>query len=129
MLTALGRAEILARRGSARARATSLLNAQGPALVYFTLEAFFSSISLFGGNHLDETKSARLAGVRVAHDVALLNFTIFLKEARNLLFGQVRVYSGHEKVGSRVTGGLLVFDRCARLGRGTAAKLLVRAEE
>lgn len=64
------------------------------------LETLFSCVGLVGGDHLDEAEAARLLGVRVAHDVALLDLAVLLEEARNLLLRERRVNTRDEQVGA-----------------------------
>lgn len=107
ILTTLGRAVVLAWSGSARFGAASLLDAQRPTLVDFTLQTLFGRVSLFGSDHLDEAKAARLLSVRVAHDVTLLDVAVLLKETCDLLLGEGRVNARDEQVGALVAAALV----------------------
>lgn len=107
--TSLGRAKVLAGGGGSGSGATGLLNAQSTALVDFALETGLGSIGLLASGHVDETKSTRLTGVRVAHDAASVDITVLLEETANLLLGQTRVDTGNEKVGARVGSLFLIF--------------------
>jgi hypothetical protein len=60
------------------------------------LQSLLCSISLFGSEHLDETKATRLLGVRVKHDLTLLDIAVFLEEASNFLFREARMNTGDE---------------------------------
>lgn len=126
-LTALGRAVVLARSGSTRAGTTGLLDAQGPALVDFTLETLLGSIGLVRGNHLDEAKAARLFGVRVAHDVALLDLAILLEQTCDFLLAQTGMDTGDEEVGARVAAAILSTRLFAISARSTSTRLGGRA--
>jgi hypothetical protein len=80
MLASLGRTKVLARRRSTRAGTTGLLNAQGSAFDDLALKAFLGSIGLLSSNHLNKAKATGFLGVRVKHDLAFLNLTIFLEQ-------------------------------------------------
>jgi hypothetical protein len=114
ILTALRWTVVLARSRSARTGATSLLNAQSPALMDLTLKALLGRVSLLSGNHLNETKAARVLCVRVAHDVALLDLAILLEETGDLFLGERGVDARHEQVGARVATTRLVIFLVAR---------------
>lgn len=88
----------------------------------FALQALLGSVCLVGGDHLDEAKTTRLLGVRIAHDVALLDLAILLEEASNLFFGQGGVDASDEQVGSLIAA-LLRLD-VARLGRRATVQVL-----
>jgi hypothetical protein len=66
--------------------------------MHFTLEALLGCVGLIGGDHLDETEAARLLGVRIAHDVALLDLAVLLEETRDLLLAKRRVDARDEEV-------------------------------
>jgi hypothetical protein len=66
------------------------------------LETFTSGISSIGGDHLNEPKATRVTRVRIAHDVTLLNLSIFLEKTSHVNFGETRVNAGDEEVGSRI---------------------------
>jgi hypothetical protein len=114
-LTTLRRSVILARSRSTRASTARLLDAQGSALVDFTLQTLLGSVGLIRGNHFDEAEAARLLRVWVAHDVALLDLTIFLEQTRNLLLAQTGMNTGDEEIGARVAAAIV----SARLGGRT----------
>lgn len=109
MLTSLGRAKVLARGRGSGSGATSLLNAQGAALVDLALEARLGSIGLLASDHVDKTEATRLTGVRIAHDAAGLDIAVLLEQAADLLLGQTGVNAGNEKVGARVGGFFFVL--------------------
>jgi hypothetical protein len=107
--------------------------------MHFALEAFLGSIGLVGSDHLDETKAARLLGVRILHDVALLDLSILAKQTSNLLLGEAGVDARHEQVGAWVAGarvlvvvlamGTAVGGRAtavASIGRGAASSRVVQ---
>jgi hypothetical protein len=66
------------------------------------LETFASGISSLGGDHLDEPKAARVTRVRISHDIALLDLSIFLEETCHVNLTETWVNAGDEEVGSRV---------------------------
>jgi hypothetical protein len=67
-------------------------------LVDFTLKAFLGRISLVGCDHLDESKAARLLGVRITHDVALLDLAVLFEETCDLFLGERGVDASDEEV-------------------------------
>jgi hypothetical protein len=77
--------------------------------VDLALETLLGRVSLVGGDHLDESEAARFLGVRVAHDITLLNLAVLLEETRHLFFSERRVDTGDEEVGARVAGAFLVL--------------------
>ena len=79
------------------------------------LQTLLGSVCLVRGDHLDETEATRLLCVGVAHDVALLNFTILLEEACDLVLGQAGVDASDEEVGALVAA--LILLTVARLRR------------
>lgn len=101
-LVTLGRAEVFARGGGSRARASRLLDAESPALVDLALERVLRRIGVLRADHLDESESAALAGVWVTHDVALLDSAVLLEEDSDLFLGQTRVDASDEEVGALV---------------------------
>ena len=107
--TSLRRTEVLARRWSTRARSSRFLNAESAALNLFALEALLGSVGLIGGHHLDEAEAARLLGVGVAHDLALLDFTVLLEKTGYLRLGKTRMDTSNEQVRSGVHGAVFVF--------------------
>lgn len=106
--TSLWRTKVFSRSWSPRSAAPGLLDAQGSTLKRLALKALLGSIRLLQRRHLDETKAARLLGVRVKHDLALLNFAIFGKESHYIILSQTGVDSGNEKVGSRVSSTISI---------------------
>lgn len=80
------------------------------------MKTTLGGISLLRGDHLDETKAARLAGVRVAHDAAGLDVAVLFKQTADLILGQTGVNTSDEKVGTRVDGLLFIFFGSAGLG-------------
>jgi hypothetical protein len=101
--------------------------------VNLTLQTLLGSVGLLRGDHVDETKTARLLSVGVAHDVALLNFAVLLEKTCDFIFGQARMNASDEEVGALVTA--LVSFTVARLrwratavtavGGGTAGARIV----
>lgn len=102
--TSLGWTEILARSWRARASTTSLLDRERTALVDLALQSLLGGIGLLSRHHLNEAEASALASVWVAHDVALLDLSVLLKQARDLVFGQAWVDTSDEQVGSWVDG-------------------------
>lgn len=84
MLTALGRAKVLARSRSARTSTAGLLNAESAAFNDFTAQTLQGSVGHVGGDHLHEAEAARLAGMGILHDLALLDLAVLLEKAGNL---------------------------------------------
>jgi hypothetical protein len=121
MLTTLRWAIVLARGRGTRTSATSLLDAQCPALMNLALESLLGRISLLSGDHLDETEAAGVLCVRVAHDVALLNFAILLEQTRHLLLSQRRVNARDKEVRARVAAAWVVIFFVASWGWAAAA--------
>lgn len=80
-----------------------------------TLQTLLGGVCLIRGDHLDETEATRLLGVRIAHDVALLDLTVLLEQACDLVLGQGRVNAGDKEVGALVAA--LVLLTVARLRR------------
>lgn len=76
------------RAGSGTAR---LLDTESAAFVLLTLQSLLGSIGLIRGDHLDKSKTTTLLGMRIAHDLTLLDLTVLLEEARNLGLGQTGV--------------------------------------
>ena len=113
MLASLWWAKVFAWGRSTWAGTTSLLNAQGAAFDNLALKTFLGGISLLGSDHFDETKTTRLLGMWVKHDLALLNITIFLEETSDLCLGETRMNTGNEEVGAWVD--------CAIVLRSTVA--------
>ena len=106
--TTLGRSEVLARSRGTRAGTTSLFDAQSAAFDLLTLEAFFGSVSLVGGDHFDEAKATRLLGMRITHDLALLNLAVFFKKPSYLGLGEAGVDARDEEVGAGVDGTVII---------------------
>lgn len=106
--TALGGTEVLARSRRARTGTTSLLNGKGASLELLTLQAVPSSIGLIGGHEVDKAEAARLLGVRVAHDLALLDIAVLGEESGDFILAELGVDAGDEQVGARVDGTLAV---------------------
>lgn len=98
----LGRTEVFARSRSSRTSASRLLNAEGPALIDLTLKSVLGGVRIFGSNHLHESKATALAGVRVTHDVALLDSAMLFEKNGDLFLGQARVDASDEQVGAFV---------------------------
>lgn len=105
--TSLGWSKVFARRRGAGTSATRLLDAQSAALDDFALQSFLCGVGFLRAHHVHESETTALAAVGIAHDVAFLNRTILLEQARDLVFAQLGVDAGHEEVRSGV-GGLVV---------------------
>ena len=125
--TALGRTEVLARGRSARTSPTSFLNAQGTTFNHLSLQGLLGRISLIGSDHLDKPEATRFLGVRVKHDGAVLDLSIFLKQAGNFLLGETRVNAGDEEIRSGVAGRIITTTAVVTVvgGRRATDALLV----
>jgi hypothetical protein len=55
----------------------------------------------------------------VKHDLALLDITVFLEETGDFLFGEARVNTGDEEIGSRVDRTIILRSATIGLGRPT----------
>lgn len=108
-LTSLGGAKILARSGGTGSGTTSFLDAKSSTFYDFALQTILGSISLIGGDHLHEAEASRLLGVRVLHDLAFLNLSIFLEEAGHFGLGEPGMNTGDEEVGTRVNGSVFIL--------------------
>jgi hypothetical protein len=117
ILASLRWTKVFARSWSTWARTTSLLDAQSSAFNNLTLKSLLCGISLLSGDHLDETKATRLLGMGVKHDLALLDITVFLEETGDFLFGEARVNTSDEKVGSMVDRTIILRSTTISLGR------------
>jgi hypothetical protein len=106
--TSLRGAKVLAGSRGARTSSTGLLNAQCSALDLLALEAFLGSLGLLGGDHLDKSETTGFLGVRVAHDLALLDIAILLKHLGDLGLGELGVDAGNEEVRARVYSTIII---------------------
>jgi hypothetical protein len=97
-LTSLGRTEVFARCRSSRTSTASLFNAQSATFDNFTLQSLLRSISLVRSDHLDEAEATRFFGMRIQHDRAAFDLAVFVEEARNVGFGETRMYASDEEV-------------------------------
>ena len=111
MLASLWGTKVFAWGGSTGTRATSFLNAQGSTLNNLALKAFLGRIGLLSSHHLDKSKSAGFFGMRVEHDLTLLNRTILLEQTCNLLFRETRVNASYKQIGARVDGAIILRRR------------------
>lgn len=123
LLTTLGGSKVFAGGRGARAATTSLLNAESTALDDLTLQTFLGSVGLFRSHHFDESEATRFLGVRVDHDRAALDITIFLEKTRNVGLGQTGVNAGDEKVGASVDRTLLILKRLTRFDRSPRERM------
>jgi hypothetical protein len=91
--------------------------------VDLALKSFLGGISLVRGDHLDESEAARVLGMGIAHDVALLDLTVLLEETRDLFLRERGVDARDEEVGARVDAVvfLAVALAVAVVGRRAAA--------
>jgi hypothetical protein len=105
----LRRAEVFARGWGSGAGTTSLLNAQSPTINFLALEAFLGSFGLVRSNHLDKPKATGFFRMGIAHDLALLDITIFLEHFRNLGFCQSRMNAGYKEVWARVDCAIVIL--------------------
>lgn len=100
--TTLWWTEVLSRSRCSWSSTTSLLDAQSSAFVHLALESILRCISALGCLHLDEAETTTLASVWITHDVALLDWSVFLKQSSHLFLAQTWVNSSNEKVGACV---------------------------
>ena len=121
--TSLGRSEVLSRSWSPGPGASSLLNAESTTLELLALESFLGGIGLFRGSHLDKAKTARFFGVRVAHDLALLDLAILLEETVDFGLSQFGMNAGDEQVRTGVHGTIVAVFRTAVIPRGASSAL------
>lgn len=103
-LTSLGWSKVFSWSWRSGTASPGLLNAQGSTLEDLALQALLSAIGLLKSGHLDESESTGLLGVRVQHDLALLNLTILGEETGYVIFSKTRMDSSHEEVGTSVGG-------------------------
>lgn len=124
----LGGTEVFAGGRGSRAGAPRLLNAESPALVDLALKGVLRSVRILGSDHLDETEATALAGVWVAHNVALLDSAMLLEEDGDLFLGQARVNASDEEVGALVdlAAGLTTTGCLALAAVTVAAAVLTR---
>jgi hypothetical protein len=80
-----------------------------------TLKGIASGVGLVRSHHLDESEAARVARVRIAHNLALLYVSILFKHGGYVSFGQTRVDAGDEKVGAGVLAFFLVVRAAQRV--------------
>jgi len=123
MLASLWWTEVLAGGWCTWAGTTSLLNAQGSTFNKLTLESLLGSISLLSSDHLHEAEATRFLGVRVKHDLALLDITVLLKETSDLGLVETRVDAGDEEVGAWVDSTVILRRRTA-IVLGATVKVL-----
>ena len=100
---------VFARRWRSGTGTASFLDAQRPAFDHFTLQAVLRGVGLFGRHHLDEAETPRFARVRIAHDVAFLHVTVFLKHTGHFLLTQSGMNACHEEICSRVAGSFIIL--------------------
>jgi hypothetical protein len=86
--------------------------------VNLTLEAFLGGIGLLRGHHLDEAEATGLPGVRVTHDVALLDVAILLEQTSDFVLSEAGMNAGHEEVRAGVAR-VVVLALLTRLWRRT----------
>jgi len=84
------------------------------------LKSLLGSIGLVSSDHLDESKATGLLGMRIKHNLALLDITIFFKEASHFGFRQTWVNSSHEEVGAWVDGTIILRRTTVVLGWATS---------
>lgn len=83
------------------------------------METIAGGISLLRSDHLDEAEATRLSAVGITHDLALLDFAVFLEKSADLFLGQLRMDARNEQVRSRIDGSI-VPGATIILGDGTA---------
>jgi hypothetical protein len=125
VLASLWWTKVFARSGCTGPRATGLLDAQGAAFNDLTLESLFCGVSLLGSDHLDEAKATRLLGVRIKHDLALLNIAILLKETSHLRLSETGVDASNKQVGAWVDSTVILGSTAVLLGCTGRNELIV----
>jgi hypothetical protein len=95
---------ILAWSGSAGAIAARLLNAQSTTFEVGSVQAFDGSLSLLSASKLDKAKSTGVVGVRIAHNVGILDVAKFLEGSDEILISDAGSDASDEEVGARVFG-------------------------
>jgi hypothetical protein len=73
---------------------------------------------LFRGYHLNKAEATGLLGVRVSHNLALFDITIFLKHLGHLGLGELGVDASDEKVRSGVDSAIVVVPGCGSILHG-----------
>lgn len=121
----LGGTEVFARSRGSRTSASRLLDAESPALVDLALKSVLCCVRILGADHLHESKATALAGVRVTHDVALLDSAMLLEENGDLFLGQARVDASDEQVGAFVDVARLTAARGLTLTAITVAAAIL----
>ena len=122
MLASLGWAKVFAWGWGTWSGTTSLFDTQGSAFDDLTLKTLLCGISLLSSDHLDETKATRLLGMRIKHDLALLDVTILLEETSDFRFRKTWVNTSDEKVGAWIDCAVIL--RSATIILGWATKKL-----
>ncbi|KAG9796199.1 hypothetical protein KCU88_g431, partial [Aureobasidium melanogenum] len=94
-------------------------------------ETFSGGLGLFRGDHLHESESTGLLGMRIKHDRAALNFTVLLEETSNIGFSEARMDSGDEKIGASIDCAFIfgIFHACIRRGWGAMMLLVMRPKQ
>jgi len=108
MLASLWWTKVLARSWGTRTGATGLLNAQSTTFDNLSLETLLGGISLFGSDHFDEAEATRLLGMGIKHNLTFFDVAILLEETGNFGFGETRMDTGDEKVGSGVDSAIIL---------------------
>jgi hypothetical protein len=100
--------KVLARSWGTRTGATGLFNAQSTTFDNLSLETLLGGISLFGSDHFDEAEATRLLGMGIKHNLTFFDVAILLEETGNFGFGETRMDTGDEKVGSGVDSAIIL---------------------
>ena len=100
---------VFARRWRSGTSTASFLDAQGSAFDHFTLQAILRCIGLLWCHHFNEAEPSRFTGVRIAHDIALLHISVFLKHAGHFFLAESRMNAGYKEVCPGITGGFILL--------------------
>lgn len=109
LLTTLGRAKIFPRSRRSGSTATGFLDAQSATFNNFTLETFLRCISLVGSDHFDKPKATGLFSMRIVHDRAVFNVSVFLEQTRNVGFRESWRNASDKQIRSSIDSTLFIF--------------------
>ena len=104
---------------------TSLLDGKSAALVDLALQGLLRGIGFLRSDHLHESEAARLLGMGVAHDLALLDGTVLGEQASHLILRQAGVDTSDKEVRAGVDGTIVVTVTVVILDRSAAQTIRV----
>lgn len=125
LLTSLGRAKVFARSGGTGSSTASLLDAQSSAFYDLALETVLGSVGFLRSDHLDESKTSRLLGVGVSHDLTLLDLAVLFKDSSNFLFSKLGVNASDKEVRAGVDSGVIVIAAAAATTTTSVAAVII----